>query len=80
MVARNGFAIVARTDGATRLAWRKIHLGIDEETQEMRAVEITGSHVGDAPILPDLLDQIPEDQASVASRLMAPTTRASVMM
>ena len=42
--------------------WRKIHLGIDEETLEVRAVEITGSHIGDAPVLPDLLDQIPQDQ------------------
>ena len=48
--------------GAKRRVWRKIHLGIDEETLEIRAVEITGSHVGDAPILPDLLNQIPEDQ------------------
>ncbi len=29
---------------------------------EIRAVEVTGSHIGDAPILPDLLDQIPQDQ------------------
>ena len=39
--------------------WRKIPLGIDEETREVRAVEITGSHIGDAPVLPDLLNQIP---------------------
>ncbi len=48
--------------GAKRRVWRKIHLGIDEQTLEIRAVEITGSHIGDAPVLPDLLDQIPEDQ------------------
>ena len=41
---------------------RKIHLGIDEETLEIRAVEVTGSHIGDAPVLPDLLNQIPEDE------------------
>lgn len=39
--------------------WRKVHLGIDAETLEIRAIEITGSRIGDAPILPDLLDQIP---------------------
>ncbi|ETD90609.1 transposase [Rhodobacter capsulatus YW2] len=49
-------------DGAKRRVWRKIRLGINEETPEIRAVEITGSHVGDAPILPDLLDQIPKGQ------------------
>ena len=48
--------------GPKRRIWRKIHLGIDEETLEIRAVEITGSHIGYAPVLPDLLSQIPEDQ------------------
>ena len=45
--------------GSKRRVWRKIHLGIDEDTLEIRAVEITGSHIGDAPVLPDLLGQIP---------------------
>ncbi len=48
--------------GHKRRVWRKIHLGIDEETLEVRAVEITGSHIGDAAVLPDLLGQIPADQ------------------
>lgn len=29
---------------------------------EVRAVEITGSHVGDAPVLPDLIGRIPADE------------------
>ena len=45
-----------------RRIWRKIHIGIDEKTLEVRAVEVTTSNVGDAPILPELLDQIPSDQ------------------
>ncbi len=53
----------ARKHGGARLrVWRKVHLGIDEATMEVRAVEITGSHVGDAPVLPDLIDQIPADE------------------
>ena len=48
--------------GSKRRVWRKIHLGIDEETLEVRAVAVTASHIGDAPVLPDLLDQIPADQ------------------
>jgi len=49
--------------------------GIDEQTLEIRAVhcrqaiaqqsaerEVTSSSIGDAPMLPDLLDQIPPDQ------------------
>ena len=36
--------------------------GIDEETLEVRAVEVTSSDIGDAPMLPELLAQIPADQ------------------
>ena len=55
--------------------WRLVHLGIDEATMEVRAVEseranaigprepANGSHVGDAPVLPDLLNQTPADEA-----------------
>lgn len=45
-----------------RLIWRKIHIGIDEETLEGRAVEVRTSNVGDAPMLLELLGQIPSDQ------------------
>ena len=48
--------------GPKRRVWRKVHLGIDEQTLEVRAVEVTGSHIGDAPVLPDLIGQIPLDQ------------------
>jgi len=48
--------------GSKRRIWRKIHVGIDEKTLEIRAVEVTGSNIGDAPILPELLDQIPPEQ------------------
>lgn len=55
--------------GSKRRVWRKIHLGIDEETLEIRAVEVTSGNVGDAPTLPDLLAQIPanEDIAAVTA-------------
>ena len=42
----------------TRL-WRKIHIGVDEQPLEIRTIEVTGSSVGDAPMLPELLSQIP---------------------
>ena len=48
--------------GAKRRLWRKIHIGIDEETLEIRAVEVTSSNMGDSPMLPNLLDQIAPDQ------------------
>lgn len=55
--------------GAKRRVWRKIHLGIDEETLEIRAIEATTSNVGEAPMLPELLGQIAPTQeiAAVAS-------------
>lgn len=48
--------------GAKHRVWRKIHLGIDEQTLEIRTVEVTSSDVGDAPMLPELLSQIPPDE------------------
>ena len=47
--------------GSKRRIWRKIHIGTDEETLEVRAVEVTTSNVGDAPMLPELLNQISPD-------------------
>lgn len=53
----------ARKHGGPKLRIRrKVHIGIGKETLEVRAVEITGSNIGDAPVLPDLLDQIPADE------------------
>ena len=48
--------------GSKRRVWRKIHIGIDEKSLEIRAAEVTTSDVGDAPMLPELLDQIPPEQ------------------
>ena len=53
----------ARKHGGTkRRVWRKIHIGIDEKSLEIRAAEFTTSEIGDAPMLPELLDQIPPAQ------------------
>ena len=48
--------------GSKRRVWRKFHIGIDEKTLEIRAAEFITSDVGNAPMLPELLDQIPPDQ------------------
>ncbi len=45
-----------------RRQWRKVHLAIDAETLEIRAIEVTSNRVGDAQVLPDLLNQIPRDE------------------
>ncbi len=39
-----------------------MHLGIDAITLEIRAIEVTDNGVGDAPMLPELLEQIPQDE------------------
>jgi len=48
--------------GPKRQVWCRTHLGIDEQTLEVRAVEITRSHIGYAPVLPEPLDQNPADE------------------
>lgn len=53
---------VRKHGGSKCRLWRKIHIGIDEETLEIRAIEVTSSSIGDAPMLPDLLSQIAPDQ------------------
>jgi hypothetical protein len=45
-----------------RRQWRKVHLAMDTATSDIRAVEFTASSNGDSPVLPELLDQIPEDE------------------
>lgn len=52
--------------GAKRRVWRKVHLAVDESTLEVRAAQITTSDIGDAPMLADLLGQVPKD-ALIAS-------------
>ena len=52
-----------RKHGASyRRQWRKVHIGIDAENLDIRAIEVTTNGQGDAPVLPDLLAQIPEDE------------------
>jgi hypothetical protein len=52
-----------RKHGASyRRQWRKVHLGIDAVTLDIRAIEVTTNAIGDAPTLPGLLAQIPEDE------------------
>jgi hypothetical protein len=45
-----------------RRQWRKVHLGIDSQTLEIRAIEVTDNSVGDAPMLEELMSQIAADE------------------
>ena len=49
-----------------RCRWRKVHIGIDAEAQDIRAIEVTTNSIGDAPVLPDLLAQIPADEKIIS--------------
>jgi hypothetical protein len=39
----------------SRRRWRKLHLAVETDTQEIAAVELTPDDVGDISVLPDLL-------------------------
>ena len=45
-----------------RCQWRKVHLAMDTATSDFRAVEFTPSSDGDSPVLPELLDRIPQGE------------------
>lgn len=53
-----------RQHGKTkRRAWRKVHLGLDVSSRQVCAVLMTHQDVHDASAMPDLLKQIPDEQA-----------------
>jgi len=50
-----------------RRTWRKLHVAVDEATQEIVATLATTNNVGDGEVLPNLLDQVPEPIAQVSA-------------
>jgi hypothetical protein len=80
LIASHGFLAnhCRAVGGSKRRLWRKINIhcptgassrccregGGDEETLEIRAIEVTSSSIGDAPMLPGLLSQIAPVQES----------------
>ena len=49
-----------------RRQWRKVHLGIDAETLQIRAIVVITNEVGDSPVGAELLGQI-QSHEEVAS-------------
>ena len=45
-----------------RRQWRKLLIGIDAQTMQIRAICVTSNNVSDAAVIPDLLDQLPQDE------------------
>jgi len=50
-----------------RRRWRKLHVGVDADTHEIVAVELTPEDVGDVSEIPELRDQIDADLASMTA-------------
>ena len=49
-----------------RRSWRKLHLGVDEKTKEIVAVDLTGSNIHDGSHLPVMLDQVKDEVGQVS--------------
>lgn len=49
-----------------RRTWRKLHLGVDENTGEILAAVVSTNNYHDSEVLPDLLEQIPENIEQVS--------------
>ena len=47
-----------------RRTWRKFHIGVDAETQDILCCELTGNDKGDAEVAEKLLDNMPGDVKS----------------
>lgn len=53
-----------------------MHLSIDAQTLEIRAIEVTDNSIGDAPMLPCLLEQIAEQEDLLSAADGAYDTKA----
>jgi hypothetical protein len=60
-----------------RRQWRKLHIGIDAETLQIRAVQLTTNNVSDSQVLGDLLAQIPKMNELILSIPMVLMTRST---
>lgn len=55
---------VRRFGWSKHRTWRKLHIGIDEDTQEIVAEELTENSVSDAEVIVDLLNEVDEQIGS----------------
>ena len=51
-----------------RRQWRKLHIGIDAHTMQIRAISLTSNNISDAAVIPDLLEQLPKDEGLESHR------------
>ncbi len=50
--------LAERHGGENRRQWRKLHLGLDPDSSELVARDLTSRYVADVTVLPDLLKQV----------------------
>ena len=46
-----------------RRQWRKLHIGIDAQTLQIRTICVTSNDVSDAAVVADMLEQVPPGEA-----------------
>jgi IS5 family transposase len=56
---------VRRFGWSKRRTWRKLHLGVDEQTGELAAAVVTTNDFGDGQVLADLLGQVDDEVRQV---------------
>ncbi|MCA1628715.1 MAG: IS5 family transposase [Acidobacteria bacterium] len=56
---------VRRYGWSKRRTWRKLHLGVDEQTGELAAAVVTTNDFGDGQVLADLLGQVSDELRQV---------------
>jgi len=54
------------TGKGRRRTWRKLHLGVDEASKEIVAVDLTASGLHDGPHMPAMLDRVPDEVGQVS--------------
>jgi hypothetical protein len=56
--------LIEKHGKSRRRSWRKLHIGIDANSREIVAIEVTGKDIDDAAMVDALLDQIADPIAS----------------
>jgi hypothetical protein len=69
--------LVEKHGTSRRRSWRKLHIGIDGESGEIVAIELTKKESDDAARTDALLDQLPDPLASFTRTIRTEFTRLS---
>ena len=62
-----------------RRQWHKLHIGIDAQTLQIRAICVTSNELSDAVVVAHLLEQVPLNEAVLSLTGMGPMTHSPCM-